>query len=127
MIIANLSCIRTTENRVSSLQLRGTANPLKHDLYFPRVAVIILLVLVVFMEVLTVLLLRGEVNFSLAFIFKTGLRVSYLVSFIVFVYFLSCDPLPPGTVKIKEWKDKFVNAVKGIFTPALQPNPVPCK
>lgn len=42
-------------------------------------------------------------------------------------YFSACDPLPPGTVKIKEWKEKFVNAVKGIFAPASQPSPVPCE
>jgi len=29
--------------------------------------------------------------------------------------------------KVKEWKEKFVNAVKGVFAPAPQPSPVPCE
>ena len=42
-------------------------------------------------------------------------------------YFSACDPLPPAKSKVREWKERFVNAVKEVFTPAPQPSPVPCE
>lgn len=42
-------------------------------------------------------------------------------------YLKCCDPLPPAKSRVKEWKEKFVNAVKGIFAPVPQPNPAHCE
>ena len=73
------------------------------------------------------------------FIMAINLMIGYflfyfsaMLAFLMFLqgllyYFSACDPLPPAKSKVKEWKEKFVNAVKGVFAPAPQPSPVPCE
>lgn len=69
-----------------------------------------------FKEEAFILIIMSMISISKIF---SALGLSY--------YFSACDPLPPSKSRVKEWKEKFVNAVKGIFAPAPRPSPAHCE
>lgn len=83
------------------------------------------------------ILLLGTLTFGIASLLAgefsvIGILISVLLNIILWQallnYFSACDSLPPANKsKIKEWKEKLVNAIKGVFAPDPQPSPVPCE
>ena len=97
------------------LREENLSNPFKVLDYDWRITILFVILLCLFIMVIGYFPVFGAM---LAFlIFWQGLLY----------YFSACDPLPPAKSKVKEWKEKFVNAVKGVFAPAPQPSPVPCE
>lgn len=114
--------IKYKERIVSDMQEANLSNPFKIiDSNWRTVALLVILLCMLAAVVNSVT--RGNIS---------GYFISIMLGLLIFLdglsyYFFACDPLPPAKSKIKEWKEKFVSAVKGIFAPAPQPSPVPCE
>lgn len=105
--------------RVSEMQILGLANPSKYIEQFERIWRIVFYPIYTFTWVVTIYFIY---HFSLIVaIFCASVYVWIIIAW----YLMCCDPLPPSKSRAKEWKEKFVSAIKGIFTPAPQPSPVP--
>lgn len=121
-VFHHFKMIKYKERIVSGMQEAGLSNPFKIiDSDWRTVALLIIFLCMLAVVVNSVT--GGSVS---------GYFISIMLGFLVFLdglsyYFSACDPLPPAKSKIKEWKEKSVNAVKGVFAPAPQPSPVPCE
>jgi len=100
----------------------GLVNPFKILDYPIRTLTLIFTPICSFREIAGIL--DGGVSIILVFI---GIFGNLLFWYGLFYYFSACDPLPPAKSKVKEWKEKFVNAVKGVFAPVPRPVPAPCE
>lgn len=115
-----LKMIKNIERIVLGLHESNLSNPLKVKDCDWRTVILFVILLCFF--IMTINLTTGY------FILYFSITLGTLMSWQGLVYYFSaCDPLPQAKSRIKEWKEKFVNAAKGIFAPAPQPSPVPCE
>ena len=112
--------IRVIEINISEIQT-GLANPFKYVEQFDRIWRIIAY------PVYTLIWATGFYLIYRLSLISVIFCSSAFIWLIIAWYLKCCDPLPPAKSKVKQWKEKFVNAVKGVFAPAPQPSPVPCE
>ena len=114
-VFKHFALIKHRELVVLNAREESLSNPFKVLDYDWRITILFVVLLCLFIMVIGYFPVFGAM---LAFlIFWQGLLY----------YFSACDPLPPAKSKVKEWKEKFVNAVKGVFAPAPRPVPAPCE
>lgn len=113
---------RQNEKKTFKFNRDGLSNPFKKDGAFTRKVMVVILIIAYLSSVSVAARLNGTS------ILNFGLIASDLVSetLIVSILFLiSCDPLPPVKSKLRQWLEKIISAVKEVFIPAPQPQPIP--
>ena len=115
-VFKHFTLIKHRERVVLSARKKNLSNPFKVLDYDWRITVLFVILLCLFIMVIDY------------FLFYFGAMLAFLMFWQGLLYYFSaCDPLPPAKSKVKEWKEKFVNAVKGVFAPAPRPVPAPCE
>ena len=119
VVFKHFALIKHRERVVLSTQEKSLSNPFKVLDYDCRAIVLFIILLCFFIM---------AINLIGYFLFYFGAMLAFLMFLQGLLYYFSaCDPLPPAKSKVKEWKEKFVNAVKGVFAPAPRPIPAPCE
>jgi len=113
---------RRKEEQVSRMNERGYANPFKITSFSFR---IIWLLLMAFNVIVSLISLLSHSPLFPAYVLF--FLLNYVLSWVLYEYFSACDLLPPAKSRVKEWKEKFVNVVKGVFAPVPRPVPTPCE
>lgn len=110
-ILFLFASIRIIEVRI------GSSNPFKYVEQFERIWRI------VFYPIFTLIWATGFYLIDRLSLISAIFCASAFIWLTIAWYLKCCDPLPPGTSKVKEWKNKLVSAVKGVFAPAPRPSP----
>src|SRR3989344_7197317 len=110
------------EKEVLRMNERGHANSFKITSFSFRIIWLLLAIFAIIISLILLLLHLPSFKTYDAFFL-----LNYALSWVLYGYFSACDPLPPAKSRVKEWKEKFVNAVKGVFAPVPRPVPAPCE
>ena len=110
------STISPTEQRAKELSLRGLSNPCKlwSDCR-------LLYIFGAFLISLPCLVLSNTATERTAVFVWLGILGSCM--FPLWLYFVSCDPLPPAKSRVREWLESTVKSAKEFLAPAVEPDP----